>query len=596
MGLPPSPASIGRFEVIGRLGQGAQSIVYLGYDPQLHREVALKTVHLEQNDARRAALLREARAVSRLSHPGIVPVFEALETEDGSCLVFEYVAGNTLAERIDESGAMSAVEAVALLLPVLDAVAYAHSHRIVHRDLKPSNILLDDAGRPRVMDFGIAVRHDVGPDDDDDRQVAMLGTPAYMAPEYAGAGSVSPAMDVFAAGLILYELLCGQRAVGTRDGVQAIRYLLNQDVRLPDEISATVGEALSAILHRALARDPGQRQKSMSAFADELRDWLYPVEKPPSAQQEMARSATLDSLLARVPRELEFPLRPGVMEALHDMRESAVVEPQALVDLALCDVSLMLSLIRRANTTEAQAFAAAPVASVTAAVRLLGVAAALQGLSRQLCESDAGPEDVGLAEEQTLALFCGLLSRELSGLLEQDGEEACLAGVLQRLGRLSLMRCFPREAAIILARAQDGHGRQEARAHLELGVGLEDLAQALARQWNLPEALLRCVHAARPGELPTMPGARGELLRAASSLAAELTDALMNPGPARDLLGAAVRRYEACLCLSEREARAAMVSVATQMRAWPKGWGGSVSGAAFQTLLAGLDGLGIREA
>ncbi|EKE17080.1 MAG: protein kinase:GAF, partial [uncultured bacterium] len=148
---------IGRFEVRGELGRGAQSTVYLGFDPQLQREIAIKTVHFTQPDpAQNKVLLDEARTVSKLRHANIVPIFEAGEEGGDLYLVFEYVAGKNLAEFLQQSGALSPVKATSIMRPILDAVAHAHGLGIIHRDLKPSNVLIDENNVPRVMDFGIA--------------------------------------------------------------------------------------------------------------------------------------------------------------------------------------------------------------------------------------------------------------------------------------------------------------------------------------------------------------------------------------------------------------------------------------------------------
>jgi serine/threonine protein kinase len=156
---------IGRFEVRQELGRGAQSTVYLGFDPQLQREIAIKTVHFDRPDpAQNQVLLAEARTVSKLRHPNIVPIFEAGEEGGDLYLVFEYVPGKNLGEFLRDSGVLSPVKALGILQPILDAVSYAHAQGIVHRDLKPTNILLDENGTARVMDFGIAARVDAPSD------------------------------------------------------------------------------------------------------------------------------------------------------------------------------------------------------------------------------------------------------------------------------------------------------------------------------------------------------------------------------------------------------------------------------------------------
>jgi eukaryotic-like serine/threonine-protein kinase len=204
---------IGRFDIRGELGRGAQSTVYLGFDAQLQREVAIKTLHFTHPDpAQNSLLLEEARAVGKMRHPNIVPIFEAGEEGGDLYLVFEYVPGQNLAEFLGQSGALSVVKAVTILRPILDAIIQAHERGIIHRDLKPSNILLDENGTPRVMDFGIAARVD-GPSDNKDE---YSGTPAYMAPEYIERRESSERSDVFATGLILFEMLAGRRAVTGR--------------------------------------------------------------------------------------------------------------------------------------------------------------------------------------------------------------------------------------------------------------------------------------------------------------------------------------------------------------------------------------------
>ena len=150
---------IGRFEIVRELGRGSQSVVYLAHDPHLQREVAIKTLHFSQPDPQKnQQLLAEARIVSQLRHPNIVPIFEAGEEGGDIYLVFEYVAGSNLGDYLATGGRLSPVKAIAIMLPVLDAIAHAHSAGIIHRDLKPSNILIDQQGLPRVMDFGIAAR------------------------------------------------------------------------------------------------------------------------------------------------------------------------------------------------------------------------------------------------------------------------------------------------------------------------------------------------------------------------------------------------------------------------------------------------------
>jgi serine/threonine protein kinase len=200
---------VGRFEIIRELGRGAQSIVYLARDPHLQRQVAIKTLHFARSDPQQnRQLLDEARMVSQLRHPNIVPIFEAAEERGDLYLVFQYVPGKNLAEHLAQSGAPKPARAIAIMQAILDAIAHAHAAGIIHRDLKPSNILIDDDELPRVMDFGIAAR--TGALAGDGGQ--LTGTPAYMAPEYILQRTSSERSDIFSAGMVFYELLTGKRA------------------------------------------------------------------------------------------------------------------------------------------------------------------------------------------------------------------------------------------------------------------------------------------------------------------------------------------------------------------------------------------------
>ena len=258
----PVPQRIGRFKLLRELGRGAQAVVWLAHDTRLEREVALKLLEADGNAV--GPWLHEARAVSRLAHPNIVPVFEADEAQEAGgrpYLVFEYVKGPTLSAHLREhGGALPAREAVTLMLGVLDALRAAHECGIVHRDLKPSNILIDAEGRARVMDFGIAARiADERADDPDGGTIC--GTPGYISPEAARGASPQPAMDLFAAGVMLAEMLSGQRLLKERDPLRALERVQLEDLLLPPALAGgePVDDALRAIVQRALARDGAAR-------------------------------------------------------------------------------------------------------------------------------------------------------------------------------------------------------------------------------------------------------------------------------------------------------------------------------------------------
>ena len=283
----------GRFELRRVLGEGAQATVWLGFDQRLEREVAIKQMHSDASADPVAVgeWLREARSVSRLTHPNIVPVFEADVLERQPYLVFEYVPGPTLAQLVKSRGALPAHEAVGLILGVLDALQAAHAAGVVHRDLKPSNVLVGSAGRARVMDFGIAGRlHDPTGREE------IVGTPGYMSPEATRGCPPSAAMDLFSVGVMLAELLSGERLVAERDPHQAMRRVANEDLQLPASLSSEVDDVLRRVIRKAIERDPERRWQSAVELRVALQDWLVPAAAavdggaPSAAARAAARS------------------------------------------------------------------------------------------------------------------------------------------------------------------------------------------------------------------------------------------------------------------------------------------------------------------
>ena len=225
---------IGRFELRRELGQGAQATVWLGFDARLEREVAFKLMHADAATDPVAVRqwMQEARSVSRLTHPNIVPVFEADMPAERPYLVFEYVPGPTLAQHLKARGALPAVGAVAMMVGVPDALHTAHAAGVVQRDLKPSNIMVAGNSRARVMDFGIAARAG-----DASAADQIVGTPGYMSPEAAQGGLPAPTMDLFSAGLVLVEMLSGTKLVAEREPLRALQRGTSEDLSLPLTLS-----------------------------------------------------------------------------------------------------------------------------------------------------------------------------------------------------------------------------------------------------------------------------------------------------------------------------------------------------------------------
>jgi tetratricopeptide (TPR) repeat protein len=268
-----APGRVGRFLIRQRLGAGGFGTVYRAYDPQLDREVALKVARPETLDNPRHSerFMREARAAARLHHPNIVSVFEAGQDGPYHFIATAFIAGRTLAELRDEA-ALDPQAAVRIVRALAEALAFAHRRGLVHRDVKPANVMIDEEGRPHLMDFGLAHLQDAGPRLT--KLGAILGTPAYMAPEQAsGHADARPASDQYSLGVILYELLTGQLPfAGAPDLL--LFHAVNTTPPPPREINPAVPAELEAVCLKALAKRPEQRYADCQQMADALRDWL----------------------------------------------------------------------------------------------------------------------------------------------------------------------------------------------------------------------------------------------------------------------------------------------------------------------------------
>ena len=200
------PDHLGRYPVRGVIGAGSMGVVYLGHDPEIDRPVAIKTVqkHLLEaagTSSTVAARFRvEAKAAGRLSHPGIVTIYDVGEDSNCAYIAMEYVAGQSLRQYLERGWRFTQAETLSLVTQLLDALGEAHAKGVLHRDIKPANLMIDASGRLKVSDFGIA-RVEAS---QLTRTESLLGSPGYMAPEQYTGGEVGPHVDLFSAGVILY--------------------------------------------------------------------------------------------------------------------------------------------------------------------------------------------------------------------------------------------------------------------------------------------------------------------------------------------------------------------------------------------------------
>jgi eukaryotic-like serine/threonine-protein kinase len=262
------PERLGKYPLSGVLGKGAMGVVYLGRDPVIKRQVAIKTIRKElieddeKAESMSARFRREAQAAGALNHPGIVAVYEYGEDEHHAFIAMEYVEGNTLREYLSRGARFDERDTISVMVQLLDALEFAHASAIWHRDIKPANIIIMKNGRIKLADFGIARIES----SERTNTNLLMGTPGYIAPEYYAGQPVDHRIDLFAAGVLLYELLAGRAPFRGRP--EAIMHdVCYDDPVPPSQVERSRGwSRYDGVVARALEKSPAQRFQSAAAF------------------------------------------------------------------------------------------------------------------------------------------------------------------------------------------------------------------------------------------------------------------------------------------------------------------------------------------
>ncbi len=288
--------SVGRYEIVGDLGAGSMSRVYLAHDPNLDRKVALKVVlqsisldNREQNELESRFLL-EARAAGKLSHPGIVRVYDA-DTDPNlgiPYIAMEWVQGRSLRQLLDDGGRLTGPRTLEILEQVARALDYAHRAGRIHRDIKPSNILISKDGTAKVSDFGVAKivseSHTISGQ--------VLGTPAYMSPEQVRDDPLDGRSDLFSLGAVLYQCVSGGTPFGGDNLVQVVYKILNVDPRPLQLAASPAMSQLATVVERSLQKDTNSRYQTGSDFAAALQQIRLAMETDPATDFRAGRSVS----------------------------------------------------------------------------------------------------------------------------------------------------------------------------------------------------------------------------------------------------------------------------------------------------------------
>ncbi len=518
-----TPSTIGRFKVLRILGEGAQSVVYLAEDPHLQREVAIKTVHLaggEDHLARTQTLIDEARTVSKLQHPNIVPIFEAGEHEGNPYLVFEFVQGSDLAHLIKQEGALPAQRAVELAIQILDAVAYAHQHNIIHRDLKPSNILLTAEGVPRVMDFGIATR--ISEKAGAEKVLMLFGTPGYMAPEYITGKEISPKLDIFASGMILHQMLTGKPAVLGSDPRDTLRLIVQEPIAPPSARNSHVDEKLDDIILKALAKDPSSRYSSAQEMKTALQAYLTPESEPVSPG---ANQGTLDFLLRRMRHKSDFPALSESISAINRIASSESEGVTMLSNAILKDVALTSKLLKVVNAAYYTQYGGGTISTVSRAVVILGFDAVRNlALTLMLFDHLQNQEHAAqLKDEFVRSLYGGIIAKGLAPKVGvRNGEEGFICALFHSLGKLLCMFYLMEEVDEINRVMQQKNMSEENASVSVLGISYHEIGIGVAKAWNFPDQITHSMRSL-PADRVKKPSTDMERLNVLSAFSHEIS-------------------------------------------------------------------------
>jgi eukaryotic-like serine/threonine-protein kinase len=269
--------SIARYDILEELGSGGMSVVYLGRDSALNREVAVKILHehLAKKPENRARFRREAEAIARLHHHNILDVYDvSSEADDRSFIVMEYIPGQNLRQFIDQHGPPPPEVAALIGVELCNALAHAHSHGVIHRDLKPENVMVADNGDVKLMDFGIAHVIDA---ETMTKDGSLLGSPAHMAPELIDGQSVDERADVFSLGTVLYWMSTGRLPFCGDNAPQVLRNVMECRFEEPEIVEPKIGHDLARIICKSLQRDPEARFGSIDVIKRELLAAVHAV-------------------------------------------------------------------------------------------------------------------------------------------------------------------------------------------------------------------------------------------------------------------------------------------------------------------------------
>jgi len=511
---PKNPTMLGRFEVKKRLGEGLQGKVYLGWDPGLQREVALKLITVTDADSSFSQdIINEARIAAKISHPNVVPIYEVDMYNNAPLLVFEFVDGVTLMEYIQKNGRFNEIDALSIMVRIAVGLEQAHDQGIVHLDLSPNNIMIDKDVRPRIMDFGLAR---INANLDKKRyEKEIVGTPRYMSPEHFTSPELTAASDIFTLGLLFYELLMGSAAINNEDIDDIIKAIRNVEIDWGRLQHQGISNEIIAILRDMLQQDPAKRFQTAADLVPEL-DEAIAIQR-----SEEQGSLALNFLLRRLERRPEFPAcSHSIAEINRLTEEDSNTDFNKLGAVIVRDYSLTNRILKIANSVIFDR-GNEGVKTISQAVSRLGL-----NLVRMICNglllfNQADNKESDLKDVLVASFVSGLIAKYITTSIKRSiSEEAFICGLFHNLGNHLLIFYLQDEYEDINALIEKGEEVQKAERAI-LSTTTAALGMAVALKWNFPQTIINCMTRLQPGLL-TKPQSDEDILRHAGNFANEL--------------------------------------------------------------------------
>ncbi|MDD2914529.1 MAG: HDOD domain-containing protein [Gallionella sp.] len=535
---------IGRFEILSELGRGGQGAVYLAHDPQLDRQVAIKT--LLKLGHKTEQLTHEARIVSKLQHPNIITLYDYGEYQGAPYLVYAYVEGKTLAQVLKQEKSLPFALAAEITCGALEGLACAHAQGISHLDMKPANIMIAKNGTPMVMDFGLATTTG-----DHDQTIAspLSGSPRYVAPEIISGQHGDFLSDIYAIGTVLYEMVTGKFAVDGDNMYEVLNRAAHGQIVAPSSHNARIDAKLEEIILKAAAKNPGERYLSADAMKHDLQNYLNET-----------RHAATDFLLHRMRSKPDFPALSGVISEINQIVASETASTSRLAGAILQDLALTNKLLKLVNGASYGQFGGA-INTISKAVVILGFETVRNiAMTLIMLEFLQNKEMAARLKEEIInAVFSGVVAAQLCRRYgAKDAEEVQVCSMFHNLGRMLSIFYFFEESQEVNRLMKQGEGEEEASARI-LGVPYSELGLSVARNWNFPPRLIAGIRKLSGEKIRPAQDVQDNL-----AITVNLADELCDIAGADDIqhkpqvLGNLVARYEGAYKISEQELAAAI--------------------------------------